>query len=134
MVCRRGISHFLQVVIMVALVSAIGIMMYTGAIGLFGTWSKSYQIIVPGAYLLGPTNLAVGLKNTGNAPANIVSLSVTDGSGNTLGSNKTTITINPGKTVTVDVTVSSGLTSGDIVNIVVNLDDGSLVKFTVPLQ
>lgn len=131
---KMGVSHFLQVVIMVALVSAIGIMMYTGATGLFGAWAKSPQVIVSGAYLIGPSNTVVTVRNTGNAPANMVSLEIRDSGGNLLGSNTTAITIEPGKTVNVDVGVPANLTPGDMLDIIVSLDDGSLVKFTLPVQ
>jgi len=62
---RRGISHFLQVAIMVALVSTLGLLMYSGALNLFTGWGNTKQLIIQSAYRLG-NQINIVVKNTGS--------------------------------------------------------------------
>lgn len=133
MVVHKGVSHFLQVVIMVALVSAIGILMYSGATGLFTSWSRTSEVIVPGAYLIG-NSVAVNVRNAGSTVVSISGIDLYSG-GSLLSSTNTSIFLDPGKTITVSLQVQAGsITPGDVVDIVVRLGDGSTIKYTMPVQ
>jgi len=130
---RAGVSHFLQVVIMVALVSAVGVLMYSGAAGLLGNWGASSQVIASGAYLISPSNVIITLKNTGNAPATVTSVEVYSG-GAQVGINSTALSIDPGRSQAYVVSASGTLVSGQLVDVVVRLSDGAVIKYRLPLQ
>ncbi len=130
---RPGVSHFLQVVIMVALVSAVGVLMYSGAAGLLGNWGTSSQVIASGAYLIGPSNIIITLKNAGNAPVNVSAVEVYSGVSQ-VGVNNTMVRIEPGKSVAFKVTSSGQLVTGQLIDIVVRLADGSVIKYRLPMQ
>ena len=121
-------------IILVALVSAVGLIMYTGASSLLGNWSKSTQVVVPGAYLLGAKDIVVNLKNTGNTPAHVESMEIYDSNGNNLATVQVNKTIEIGKTYAVNATLSTTLFPGDVVSIVIFLGSGDVIKYTVPLQ
>jgi len=118
---------------MVALVSAVGVLMYSGAAGLLGNWGTSSQVIASGAYLIGPSNLIITLKNAGNAPVNISSVEVYSGV-NQVGVNKTTILIDPGKSIAFQISANGQLITGQLIDIVVRLADGSVIKYRLPMQ
>ena len=130
---RRGISHFLQVVIMIALVSAVGLLLYSGVQGLLGPWTKSPQVLLTGAYKVGNT-LYLSIKNTGNIPVNITSMTIYDESGNAIASINSPIALNPAEAKTVSVTPNAQLTLGDVVNILMNLSDGSVIKLKASIE
>ncbi len=130
---RAGVSHFLQVVIMVALVSAVGVLMYSGAAGLLGNWGASSQVIASGAYLLSSNDLIVTIKNTGNSPATVTALEVY-AAGGQIGSNTTSVTIEPGRSQSYHITTTSPLINGQLVDVVVRLSDGAVIKYRLPLQ
>ena len=121
-------------VILVALVSAVGLIMYTGASSLLGNWSKSTQVVVSGAYLLGDNIIVVNLKNTGNTPALIDSMEVYDSYGTNLANILVNQTIDIGKTLALNVTLNSPLSPGDVISVVLYLGSGEVIKYTVPLQ
>lgn len=130
---RAGVSHFLQVVIMVALVSAVGVLMYSGAAGLLGNWGASNHVIASGAYLISSDKVIITLKNTGNSPANITLIELY--SGQTLvGSNNTSLLIDPGKSQSYSFSTNGGMVPGQLVDIVVRLSDGAVIKYRLPLQ
>lgn len=133
MVCRAGVSHFLQVVIMVALVSAVGVLMYSGAAGLLGNWGASSQVIASGAYLIGSDTVIVTLRNAGNSPTNITLIELYSGE-SLIGTYNTPSSIYPGKSHSYSITINGTLVSGQLVDIVVKLSDGAIIKYRLPLQ
>lgn len=133
MVYRAGVSHFLQVVIMVALVSAVGVLMYSGAAGLLGNWGASSQVIASGAYLIDSSNVVITLKNTGNSPANITLIELYSG-GILMGTNNTVLMIDPGKSQSYSISTTGTLVTGQLVDVVVRLADGAVIKYRLPLQ
>jgi archaellum component FlaF (FlaF/FlaG flagellin family) len=119
---------------MVALVSAIGILMYSGATGLFTSWSRTSEVVVPGTYLIG-NSIAVNVRNAGSTVVSIEGIDIYKTDGTLLVSSNTSIILDPGKTVTISSQVPQGsVIPGDVVDIVVRLGDGSTIKYTMPVQ
>jgi len=132
LVRRRGISHFLQVVIMVALVTTLGLMLYSGSLDLLSGWSKSKQIILQSVYRIGSDAYLV-IKNIGTSTANVSGVSLYS-SGTLLGSNNTSILIEPGKAKEVKVTLNNSFNPDSTVDVIVKLDDGSVFKFRTVVE
>lgn len=130
---REGVSYFLQMVILVGLVTVVGAMLYAGATGLFAGWTKNYQLSVTNAYLIGG-KLYVALKNTGNVPIQIDAVTIYPYNGSSpLGTTSLNKYLNPGDLLNVEITVS-GLKPGQIVEILVTTKEGFAQKFVQTVQ
>mgnify|MGYP000229832727 FL=1 len=117
---------------MVALVTTLGLMLYSGSLDLLSGWSKSKQIILQSVYRIGSDAYLV-IKNTGTSTVNISGVSLYS-SGALLGSNNTSILIEPGKAKEVKVTLNNSFNPDSTVDVIVKLDDGSVFKFRTVVE
>ena len=130
---RSGVSHFLQVVIMVALVTTLGLMMYGGALQLFSGWGSYKQVIVKNVYEIG-NNLVIVLENKGSSEVIVIEVDIYKNSNTPITSWNGSISIIPGESTQVTLLNTGNLKPGDIVEIVITLSDNSLFKYRVSVE
>ncbi len=134
MASRRGISHFLEVVILVGLVGTLGMLIYSGALDLFAGWGDVKQVTIQSTYLINDT-LNIVVSNKGSTTVEIDSVGVYFINGTLLGQASGPGKIGPGKVGKFTLTVPLGaLQEGDLVDIVISTGDGSAFKFRVAVQ
>ncbi len=128
---RPGISHFLEIVIMVGLVGVLGMLLYSGALDLFAGWGNVQQLTINSVYRIG-NDLNVIVANKGSTLASIESVMIYHLNGTLLGTS-TGATVEPGK-VAVFTFPNIGVSEGELVDILVTTSDGSSFKFRVAVQ
>ncbi len=134
MASRRGISHFLEVVILVGLVGTLGMLIYSGALDLFAGWGDVKQVTIQSTYLINDT-LNIVVSNKGSTTVEIDSVGVYFINGTLLGQASGPAKIGPGKVGKFTLTVPLGaLQEGDLIDIVISTGDGSAFKFRVAVQ
>ncbi len=134
MAVRKGISHFLEVVILVGLVGTLGMLIYSGALDLFAGWGDVKQVTIQSTYELNNT-LYVIVSNKGSTAVDIASVSVYSLNGSLIGSVNTPTKIAPGKVSVFTMPLTNAtLQEGDLVDIVISTEDGSAFKFRVAVQ
>jgi|GEM_PF-1169975 len=130
---RLGVSHFLQVVIMVALVTTLGLMMYGGALQLFSGWGSYKQAIVKNVYEIG-NNLVIVLENKGSSEVIVIEVDIYKNSDTPIASWNGSISISPGESTRVTLLNTGNLKPGDSVEVVITLSDISLFKYRVSVE
>ncbi len=131
---RKGVSHFLEVVILVGLVGTLGMLIYSGALDLFAGWGDVKQVTIQSVYVLNNT-LYVVVSNKGSSAVDINSVSVYSLNGSLIGGTTVPAKIGPGKVSSFAIDVSGvGLQEGDLVDIIISTEDGSAFKFRVAVQ
>ncbi len=128
---RSGISHFLQVVIMVGLVGTLGMLIYSGALDLFAGWGDVQQITIQSVYKVG-NDVQIVVANKGSSLLSVERILVYHINGTLLG-NITGTSIEPGK-VKVFTLVNPPIGEGELVDILLTTVDGSTFKFRVAVQ
>ncbi len=128
---RAGVSHFLQVVIMVGLVGTLGMLIYSGALDLFAGWGDVQQITIQSVYKVG-NDVQIVVANKGSSLLSIERILVYHINGTLLG-NITGTSIEPGK-VKVFTLANPPVGEGELVDILLTTTDGSTFKFRVAVQ
>jgi|Deesub1362B_J571_1020462.scaffolds.fasta_scaffold00004_367 hypothetical protein len=134
---RKGVSVFLQIVILVIIVLALGVMVYSGASGLMNNWFTNRQINVLGAFTIG-SNIIVNAKNAGNIPVTIESIEILDMNGVIIANTSADLplTLQPGDAAKITLTIDPAATisQGDIVDIYIYIENGEIFKVRLSLQ
>jgi len=130
---RSGVSHFLQVIIMVALVATLGLMMYSGALQLFSGWGTYRNVIIRGAYKIGD-NLTLVLSNTGSSLLEIKGIDIYKPSASLIDSWEGLIKLQPGESYKINIENIKNVNPGDDVEIVITLSDETVFKYRVTVQ
>ncbi len=128
---RPGISHFLEIVIMVGLVGVLGMLLYSGALDLFAGWGNVQQLTINSVYRIGD-DLNVIVANKGSTLASIESVMVYHLNGTLLGTSSGAV-VEPGK-VAVFTFQNISVSEGELIDILVTTSDGSSFKFRVAVQ
>ncbi len=128
---RPGISHFLEIVIMVGLVGVLGMLLYSGALDLFAGWGNVQQLTINSVYRIGD-DLNVIVANKGSTLASIESVMVYHLNGTLLGASSGAV-VEPGK-VAVFTFQNISVSEGELIDILVTTSDGSSFKFRVAVQ
>lgn len=133
--CNRhvGVSVFLQIVILVLVTMALGVLIYTGATGLMSNWFVNKQVMVTGAYLIG-SDVYISIRNAGNVPVNITLVTIYDVQGTMLGSCSPNNILNPGEGITIKVNTTGAVNVGDTIDIYIELENGESTKIRSVLQ
>jgi len=128
---RAGISHFLEVVIMVGLVGVLGMLLYSGALDLFAGWGNVQQITINSVYKIG-SDLNVTVANRGSTPVEVYVISIYRLDGTQLGSQNGGV-IGPGK-VMIFSFPNTAVAEGELVDILITTVDGATFKYRVAVQ
>ena len=131
MALRPGISHFLEVVIMVGLVGVLGMLLYSGALDLFAGWGNVQQLTINSVYKVG-SDLNVTVANKGSSAIDLTKIYLYDINGNLIGVVNGS-TILPGK-VAIYTFTNALVGEGELVDILLTTSDGSTFKFRVAVQ
>ncbi len=130
---RLAISVFLQIIILVLITMALGVLVYTGATGLMSNWFVNKQVMVSGAYSIG-NNVYVSVRNSGNVPIVIDTVTIYATNGTSLGSSDSDQKLEPGKAYTFVIDVKGAVTVGDTIDVYIKLSDGEVTKVRLVLQ
>jgi len=128
---RPGLSHFLEIVIMVGLIGVLGMLLYSGALDLFAGWGNVQQLTINSVYKIGD-NVNVTVTNMGNTIVSIDSVKIYDLNGNLLGSSTGGL-IEPGRSMEYSFT-NTTVSEGELIDVLVVTTDGKTFKFRVAVQ
>ena len=130
---NHGLSYFVALVMVVVMTIALGTLLFASSTNLLGSWYVNKQVQVTGAYKLGD-NLNISVKNVGNAPVIIESISVRDATNDqTISISGTPVSLDPGEATTL-AGQATNVNVGDFLEIALTIDDGSLRVFKTPVQ
>lgn len=128
-----GVSVFLQIVILVLVTMALGVLIYTGATGLMSNWFVNKQVMVTGVYSIG-NDVYISIRNAGNVPVNITLVTIYDVQGTLLGSYSPNNILNPGEGITIKINTTGAVNVGDTIDIYIELENGESTKIRSVLQ